>query len=191
MKFKKICLLASMSVIFLSCFLMLADGQSIAADTPVKSVLTLQQQTVTDRLGNESIALKAKMTMEDGYPLSERTIYFIETLDFFEKSQVTIGTATTNATGLATITYETELMGEHVITARFSGDSEALPAQITMTFDLTDLPSSNLSSPTPVIDKINYWGTVAAYGAMGIVLVILLTLPFVVIRGVSGNRTVG
>lgn len=190
MKFKKLCLLASMSVVFLSCFLMLADGQSIAADAPVKSILTLQQQTVTDRLGNESIALKAKMTMEDGYPLSERTIYFIETLDFFEKSQVTIGTATTNAIGVATITYETGLIGEHVITARFSGDAEALPAQITMTFDLTDLPSSNLSQPTPVIDNINYWGTILAYGAMISIFVILLTLLFVVIRGVSGNRTV-
>jgi hypothetical protein len=98
----------------------LADGQSLAADEPVKSLITLQQQTVTDRFGNENITFKAKITMEDGYPLSEKTITFSETLDFFEKSQVTIGTATTNAVGLATITYETMLMGEHVITAKFS-----------------------------------------------------------------------
>lgn len=190
MKFRKICLLASMSVVLLSCFLMLADGQSIAADTPVKSVLTLQQQIVTDRFGNESIALTAKMTMEDGYPLSERTISFLETHDFFGKSQVSIGTAITNAMGLASITYETRLMGEHIITARFSGDAEALPALVTMTFDITDLPSSNLSSPTPVIEKINHWGTIAAYGAMAAVLAILLTTLFVVIRGVASNRTV-
>ncbi|MCK5577264.1 MAG: Ig-like domain repeat protein [Dehalococcoidales bacterium] len=190
MKFNKICLLASMSVVLLSCFLMLADGQSLAADDPVKSVITLQQQIVTDRLGKESIALKAKITMEDGYPLSERTISFIETLDFFEKSQVTLGTATTNATGLATITYETRLMGEHVITAKFSGDAEAQPALVTMTFNITDLPSLDLSSPTPVIEKINDWGTILAYGGMGAVLIILLTLLFVVIRGVTSNGTV-
>ena len=190
MKFKKICLLASISFGLLSCFLMLADGQSLAADPPVKSVLTLQQQTVTDRLGNESITLTAKMTMEDGYPLSERTISFSETLDFFEKSQVMIGTATTNAVGLASITYETRLLGEHIITARFSGDAEALPVLITMTFNITDLPSSNLSSPTPVIEKINDWGTILAYGAMAAVLIILLTLLFGVIRGVASNRTV-
>ncbi len=190
MKFKKICLLASISFGLLSCFLMFADGQSLAADTPVKSVLTLQQQTVTDRLGNESITLTAKMTMEDGYPLSERTISFSETLDFFEKSQVMIGTATTNAVGLASITYETRLMGEHIITARFSGDAEALPVLVTMTFNITDLPSSNLSSPTPVIEKINDWGTILAYGAMAAVLVILLTTLFGVIRGVTSNRTV-
>ncbi len=190
MKFKKICLLASISFGLLSCFLMLADGQSLAADPPVKSVLTLQQQTVTDRLGNESITLTAKMTMEDGYPLSERTISFSETLDFFEKSQVMIGTATTNAVGLASITYETRLLGEHIITARFSGDAEALPVLVTMTFNITDLPSSNLSSPTPVIEKINDWGTILAYGAMAAVLAILLTTLFVVIRGVASNRTV-
>ena len=132
MKYRKI--LACLFSIVLLGGLLLAGGIPVSADDgqPARAdtVMTLQQKTQTDRSGTEYLVLTAKLTQADGYPLSERYINFYEDINVLGEGLLAIGTAQTSAAGIATLRYETQMLGEHNVSAIYPGDAISLSAGI-------------------------------------------------------------
>ena len=110
------------------CLLAIVSSPVSAADTQVQSSLTVQLQNMTQRDGTEYQVLSARLTAQDGSPLSEETVTFFEEADVFGTANVPLGSAVTSSFGVATLKYETGQAGAHRILAVFSGDQGASSA---------------------------------------------------------------
>lgn len=189
MKYSNLFRLAAAATV-IACSLWLGAGvASVMAATPSKATLSVQLQTVTQRDGTEYQVLAAKLNRaEDDYPLSERTITFFEVVDFFGPSNIPLGSAVTASFGVATLKYETNEVGNHHILAVFSGDQDTLPAQAAADIEITGTSTAPAESPTAVMDKITHWTLIAAGTALVAICILLLSVIFRVIRGISGTR---
>jgi hypothetical protein len=70
------------------------------------------------------LALSARLTTADGKPLSNQSITFFLHVDLFGDREALLGVATTDSTGLATISYQPAQAGRQTIAARFAGVSD-------------------------------------------------------------------
>jgi hypothetical protein len=161
MKLKFKLLLLSLVTLMLSGSWLVAGSLPVAA-AQAKSIITLTYENQTDRQGNESLVLIAKLTREDGYPLSERNVAFFEMTDLFGDARMPIGAATTSAVGVASLKYETRQAGEHKFTVVYSGDDTTASVIVDATLDLENLPAMPSLSPPVGMEKISEWSTLAA-----------------------------
>ena len=146
----------------------------------------------TDKNGNQSLLLLAKLTRaSDSYALSQRTVSFYETTDHqfstdaVASSTVFLGTATTDATGLGTLVYITQLTGDHQFMAVFNGDTTAAFARVNTTLTITKLPANMapLFPPTGM-EKIDNLGEIAVGVVVLAVWALLIAVFFGTIRGI-------
>jgi hypothetical protein len=190
MKYRKI--LASLfSVVLVGGFL-LAGGVSVSADDgqPARAdtIMTLQQKMQTDRTGAEYMVLTAKLTQADGYPLSERYINFYEDINVLGEGLLAIGTAQTSAAGIATLRYETKMLGEHNVSAIYSGDAISMSAQATAKFTLTQLPNGGFQEDATGMEQISSVALMAIGGVVVIIIGVLLGVVLGTYRGIAGNH---
>lgn len=177
-------LLVSLVTVLLSGLWFFASGLPVAA-AQAKSDLTLTYEVQTDRQGNESLVLLAKLKREDGYPLSQREILYFETVDLYGSARVTLGSATTSAVGVAALRYETRQTGEHHFTVLYGGDEATEFALVNATLDLQDLPELEPLEQPVGMEKISYW-TMLGVGV--VVLVVWTLLAGVFFGTVAGIR---
>jgi hypothetical protein len=181
----KIKLLTASLALTLISVLTLGLAAPVVAAGPAQSTMTMSQSLETDRQGNETILLSAKLTRQDGYPLSERNVTFFETTDLFGTARVTLGTTVTSAVGVASFKYLTRMPGEHHFTAVFGGDETAASSIVNADFNFDQLPAmAPLEVPTGM-ETITAW-TLPAVGVL--VLVVWGLLLGVVVYTVHGVR---
>jgi hypothetical protein len=176
--------MASLAALLISALALGLAAAPVAAAAPANSVMTLSQSLVTDRQGNQYIELAAKLTREDGYPLSERNVSFFETSNLFGTARITLGTGVTSAVGVATFKYLTRQAGDHEFTAVFGGDDTATSAIVNQTFTFDQLPAMPpLDVPTGM-EAITAW-TLPAVGLVVLgVWSLLLGVVIYVVRGI-------
>ncbi len=166
----------------------LFTGAAPVMAAQAKSVLTLTQELQTDRQGNQSVVLLAKLTNESGYPLSERSIAFFETSEVFGTARISLGSAVTSAVGVAALKYETREAGEHKFTVVYSGDETTASAIVETTVNIDQLAQmAPLSGPVG-LEGINQF-TLPAVGVV-VVLVwgVLMGVLFGTIRGIRAGK---
>jgi hypothetical protein len=176
MKFKFKLLLVSLASLLIS-GLWIFIGSAPVAAAQAGSVMTLTYSVQTDRQGNQSLTLLAKLNRDDGYALSQRNIAFFEKTDLFGDANVPIGSATTSAVGIAALAYQTRVTGSHTFTVVYGGDDTTTSAVLTTTLDLENLPPmAPLYTPTGM-EKISEWSMIAT-GVMVVVVWGLLASVF-------------
>ena len=177
-------LLASIATLLLFGSLFISSVPVAAAQA--KSIVTLTYELQTNRQGEQSLYLIAKVVREDGYPLSERSIAFFETTETFGTARVAIGSAITSAVGLASLKYETRQTGAHKFTVVYSGDETTTSAVVDATLDIQTLPPMEPLEKPVGLEGISQWSLIA----VGIVvLVVWALLAGVVLITVRGIRT--
>jgi hypothetical protein len=186
MRLKLKLLMVSLTVVILSGLWLLTGSLPVAA-AQAKSVVTLTHEIQTDRQGNQFMVLIAKVTQENGYPLSERSITFFETSDVFGTARVYLGSAITSAVGIASLKYETRQLGEHKYTVVYSGDENTTSAVVETTLDLQTLPPMEPLSPPVGLERINFWSMIT----VGVVVLIVWGLLAGVVVGTISGITRG
>lgn len=183
---------SSVSLILLSALTFGLMVTPVMAATQANSAMTLTQTVETDRQGNESIVLNAKLTRADGYPLSERNVSFFETVNLFGTARISLGSAVTSAVGIASLTYDTRQPGEHQFTAVYGGDDITTSSIVNATFDLENLPAMPPLYPPTGMESITRW-TLPVVGLVVLaVWSLLLGVVVYVVRGIrKGTRQVG
>jgi hypothetical protein len=179
-------LLVCLVSLMISALWLLIGIAPVAAAT-ANSVMTLTYSVQTDRQGNESLTLLAKVAQENGYPLSQRTISFFEKTDLFSDANVPLGSAVTSAVGIASLKYETRVAGPHTFTAVYGGDDNTSSAVVTSTLDLENLPPlPPLSAPTGM-EAIARWSMIAAGLVVVIVWGLLIGVFVGTVRGIPAG----
>ena len=177
-------LLASVATVIMILLGMVISAVPVAAADPANSVLTLSYTVQTDRQGNQSLLLQAKLNQDNGYALSQKTIAFFEKTDLFGDANVPIGSATTSAVGIAALVYQTRVTGPHTFTVVYGGDDKTASAVVTTTLDMENLPPlPPLSSPTGM-EKIDEGSMIAAGVVVVIVWGLLASVFFGTIFGI-------
>jgi hypothetical protein len=177
-------LLLSVVTICLSGFWLVAGGLPVTA-AQVESNLSVTYEVQTNRQGDTYVVLVAKLTRDDGYPLSQRNIAFFETADTFGTARISLGSAITTAVGIASLRYETRVTGEHHFTVLFNGDEATALAIVNTTLDMQNLPAvASLEKPVGM-EEINRW-TMTAVGV--VVLVVFGLLAWVFFGTLRGIR---
>jgi len=172
--------LAGALLVLVSTALGIAGPVSGAApDSPEKTVTVAFEQSLVDADGG-LVVLAVRVT--DGTSgLSDMAVDFYAARDFFGKRQVNLGTAVTDATGVATLKYVPEWEGNVLITAQVKGNQEYSPANSTASLQVPRLPSPTVERES--LDPLWQW---ALYGVgVGTVCVIALLL-FLASRTVVG-----
>jgi hypothetical protein len=177
------------SLIFIAASLLLSGFGLIGGSMPVaaaqaNSVMTLTYEIQTDRQGNQSLVLLAKLNQESGYPLSQRSIAFFEKTDVFGNANVPIGTAVTSAVGIAPLKYATREAGPHTFTVVYGGDETTTSAVVTATLDLQNLPELASLAPPTGMEKIDYWAMLTAGLVVVIVWGLLVSVFFGTVKGI-------
>ena len=172
------------ATVLLSGLALLAGSMPVAA-AQANSNLTLTYEVQTNRQGDTYVVLLAKLARDDGYPLSQRSIAFFETIDTFGAARVALGSATTTAIGVATLRYETRVTGEHHFTLVYGGDDITSSVVSNVTLDMQNMPAlAPLEMPTGM-EGISDW-TMIAVGVL--VLGIWSVLAVVFLGTVRGLR---
>jgi hypothetical protein len=184
MKSKIKLLLISFATVIMVLLGVVISSVPVAAAEPANSVLTLSYTVQTDRQGNQSLLLQAKLNQDNGYALSQRNIAFFEKTDIFGDANVPIGSAITSAVGVAALTYQTRVTGPHTFTVVYGGDDKTASAVVTATLDLQDLPPMPaLYTPTGM-EKISDWSMIATGVVVVVVWGLLASVFFGTIFGV-------
>ncbi len=177
-------LFASIATIVMILLGMVISAVPVAAADPANTVLTLSYTVQTDRQGNQSLLLQAKLNQDNGYALGQRNIAFFEKTDIFGTANVPIGSATTSAVGIAALVYQTRVTGPHTFTVVYGGDDKTASAVVTSTLDLQGLPPMPpLNSPTGM-EKIGDWSMLATGVVVLVVWGLLASVFFGTIFGI-------
>ena len=171
---------------------LLVVGLSFITSLPVsaaqaKSIVTLTYELQTNRQGDQALYLIAKVTQEDGYPLSERNISFFETTDLYGTARVSIGSATTSAVGIASLKYETRLTGMHEFTVVYSGDETTSSAVVDATLDIQTLPPLEPLNTPVGLERISSWSLMVSGGVVLLVWGLLASVFIITVRGIRAN----
>jgi len=171
------------AAVLLSALGLVAGSVPIAA-AQANSVMTLTYEVQTDRQGNEWLVLLAKLNQDDGYPLSQRSVVFFEKSDIFGVANVSIGSATTSAVGIASLKYETRLAGPHTFTAVYGGDATSTSVVTTATLDLQNLPVLAPLAPPVGMESISQWSMIVTGVVVLAVWGLLIGVLFGTVRGI-------
>ena len=146
------------------------------------SMLKLDQPTRTNVKGR--LVLSATLVAPDAKVAGERRVGFYQHVDLLGSRDALLGSATTDASGVAVLVYEPAQTGRQVVTARFAG-ADLLPAsEASITFVVDEAVPPYDQEPLPYL-AIRPWLT---YLVSGAIIWIWLVLLFVLVRGVVGTR---
>lgn len=148
------------------------------------SIVSAQQPVPVVNLGfepiaepGETVAISAYLTDPSGNPIYDAEINFAYDVEFMNVSDsVAIGTAITDDTGLALLTWEARTEGENNITATFAGNDV-----FTEAFDMSMLevlPGSQQYKELPPyrIPGANIWLTAALITTVWVIFIFSLAI---------------
>ncbi|MBI3966563.1 MAG: Ig-like domain repeat protein [Chloroflexi bacterium] len=163
----------------------------VAADDLSPSLapeLRLDRATKTGAKGQ--LALSAVMTTSAGKPVSDAPVAFFQEVEFFGARAAHLGTAVTDATGTAIISYQPAQRGRQVIRARFDGDPRYAKAEATATIEVRDAVTQLESEPLPLAQVREWlpWGLSAVMVAVYAGLFGVLVGTVVGVRRIAGSE---
>ncbi|HBY97435.1 MAG: hypothetical protein M5U01_03915 [Ardenticatenaceae bacterium] len=130
-----------------------ADGPSKAVSTK----LTLNGVAETQTKGWLSVS--ATLTTDDGQPLSNRLVTFSRQVDFFGSREISLGTATTDATGEAVLVYQPAQDGRQEVKANFRGDEGYAGAETSNTIEVSEAIERFEPQPALPLASVRKWLT--------------------------------
>jgi hypothetical protein len=152
-----------------------------AAGQQAATVLQVDSMPMMDERGNElpgKYWILATLTTEDGRYLGNRPLQIVEPIDFFGRREAMLGTALTDGTGMAAVTYQPSQDGNHLVVVRFRGDSEYSATKSQLEIVAADVISPFAEEALPLASV----GT-----ALAIVLAFLGIAFWAVLLGVMGG----
>ncbi|GEM_PF-2976788 len=133
------------------------------------------------------LVLNATLTQADGKPLNNRVINFYQQVDLLGPHDAFVGTANTDATGVAALLYEAPQPGLQQLKARFPGAPGYAPQEAGTSAQLKEGIPPFQAEPIPL-------GKVASglsVGALLLVSAVWLVLLGVLVRTVTALRAAG
>lgn len=130
------------------------------------------------------LVLNATLTTTDGKPINHQAINFYQQVDILGPHDAFVGTATTDATGVASLLYEPAQSGDQGLRARYPGTAELASQTAEASTTIRDTLPPFKGEPVPL-------GAVAtglSIGAGLLVLGVWLVLLGVLLRTVLGIR---
>lgn len=171
--------------------LMLTSNATSAASGPSPAVLQLSTAPSLNAKGHKikgQLLIVAKLTAADGTPLSKETVAYYERVTFAgAEREAALGTAVTDATGVAAIVYQPAQAGKHTLTVHFAGNGGATNADANSTIQVTDVVPLFPATTAPLA-SVRHWLSIAVLLIVVAVWVFLLGL---VLRVVFGIRSAG
>jgi hypothetical protein len=161
----------------LAALLVLAPASSTSADESgpsASAALTFDDPEVNEG----AIAVSVRLSTPDGQPIAHQPVDFFVTPDFFGERPIPLRSARTDSQGRATITYVPSWEGAHLITARFTGDTEILSADASATLQVGGVVLAEKSSDVP----LSPLRALAPTAAAAVTLIVWLVLALVVVR---------
>lgn len=129
---------------------LLLNAATALADSPATKVETaLQMRSATTKTQGR-LALYATLATADGQPVSDRTINFYEQVQFLGDRRAYLGSASTDASGQAILTYEPATAGQHQVQATFAGDEQYAPIQIAVKVDAKETLAAAQETASPL-----------------------------------------
>lgn len=166
-------------------------GASGAAAAPGPAVLKISTAPSLDSKGHKikgQLLIIATLTAADGNPLGNETVNFFEGMNFAGANrEAALGTAVTDSTGVAAIAYQPAQVGKHTLIARFAGGANAAKADVTSTFQVSEVVPPFPPAAVP-LKFVRRWLSVAVVTA---VVAVWLFLFGVLLRTVLGIRAAG
>lgn len=144
---------------------------SLQEQTSVTTILRLYPPSKTDTPGR--LVLSASLRTDDGKPLSNRAVDFYLPTQVFGRREARLGTATTDATGLALLAYEPGVLGPQTIRARFVGSEAEAGAQAAARIEVHEVADPFEPRPLPLA-PLRQWLPVALVAAVLVVWAVLL-----------------
>lgn len=130
------------------------------------------------------LALSAKLTTEDGKPVSGQEIEFLVPVELFGDREAFVGSATTDSTGVATLGYQPAQPGRQMIVARFVGGSSYATSEARAEIQVREVVPAIKSEPLPFAG-LRDW---LPFGMVALVLVVWGVLLSVFLGTVRGIR---
>jgi hypothetical protein len=127
--------------------------QASAAEEAQTTKLEASSFPMMDEEGDEvpgKFWIMVTLTTEDGRYVGNRTLSIVEPIDFFGRREAILGTAVTDGTGVATVTYQPSDASEHTVVVRFSGDKEYAASKAELVIDVAEAISPFPEEDTPL-----------------------------------------
>jgi hypothetical protein len=130
-----------------------AVGKVAAADEAQDTLIQVSSMPVKDKRGKEvkgRFWVMATLTTADGRYVADRPVQFVEPVDFFGRREASLGTAVTDGTGLAAVTYQPSQPGQHTIIVRFGGDKQYAPSKAEFAVEIGQVVPPFAEVPSPL-----------------------------------------
>lgn len=189
--FRAICLLA---VLGFHAPVVAAAGAGTGA-----TVLKLDTSARFDAKGGKvpgQFVLNATLTTADSKPLSNKEVRFSEAADFFGARDAFLGSATTDATGHATLLFQPAQPGTAKLKVQFAGDTQFAPQSGSTALPVAVAVSPYKPQPLPLAPLASglAWGVcVVAIGVWAVLVGVLVRTTLGIRasgRAVKGGRPV-
>ncbi|MHB1415534.1 MAG: hypothetical protein ACYC1C_09790 [Chloroflexota bacterium] len=172
---------------------MLAAESAYADGTPqgAPTVLNVKEQSAAKSSGR--VVLSATLTTPDGQPLNNLPVKFYQEVDLLGSREAYLGTATTNATGTATLSFQSSEQAKPTVKVRFEGNDGYVAAQAVFTLSGVQAASPFVAEVAPLA-PVGRWLTNAALAAVlavGLLLLGILLSTAHSIRASAGRSQLG
>ncbi len=95
------------------------------------------------------LTISATLTAPDGKPLGGREVSFYQRVDILGPREASLGTATTDSTGTASLAYQPAQAGKQTIGARYAGGEGFGKAEAAATIDVAQAAELYPAEPAP------------------------------------------
>ncbi|MFN8633728.1 MAG: hypothetical protein U0893_07745 [Chloroflexota bacterium] len=139
--------------------------QAYAQAAPSPTTVTFGASAPTSVKGQ--LALSAKLAGADGKPVSGQAIDFYVPVELFGRRDAFVGVATTDSTGLATVSYQPSQAGRQTIVARFAGSDTYAASEARAEIQVGEVVPPIVAEPLP-------FATVREWIPLGMLALVIL-----------------
>lgn len=120
-----------------------------SAQGPQRTATRLKLDGATKIRAPGRVALNATLLTADGKPVSERSVDFFEEVAFMGLREMHLGSATTDSTGAAALSYQPARDGRRTINVRFFGDEKYAPSDASSWIEISEVVAPFHLEPLP------------------------------------------
>lgn len=178
-------------LLLLALALGLFGAQPVVADGPENTNAVTPQlalREVTEARTEGWMVISVVLTAPDGSAIGNQAVSFYQEVEFFGMRTIDLGTATTDAAGVATLAFQPAQTGTHLVTAKLAGSEEYAAAETSFDVEVTEVvPAFEMKEDTPLA-SIRRW---LSLGVGALVVGVWVVLLGVVVMAVRGIRAAG
>lgn len=157
----------------------------VVADGPQNAVTTqLALQEVAKTKTEGWLTIRVILTASDGSALGNRTVHFSQQVDFFGTRTIDLGTATTDAAGVATLAFQPAQTGTHVVMAEFAGVEEYAAAETSFDVEVTEVAPAFVTEEQVPLASVRRWLSISVGGLVVAVWAVLVGVVVIAVRGI-------